>query len=335
MMIIKLILALTILTNHQAQTLIQSSVVSIAFGHQDNHLGTRDEMISQEVTDDYGSFVEGPISFRVGDHHRFHFLDHFKQRLLTLDAKGKFQNSTPLPSFDDRELELVDFWILDPARILYLDSISQDLILSNYKDKTHTVVQTLKLKDQDLYFDGLQAYGSNEVYSLDRVSGALYKVYPGPMKKVIAASPEDSSFSVTNIMGRSDSVLAFQANESNPEMINFYQLEQKNDKAQANLLFKNAPMGNYSAIKILNANNKRLDALLVSQGEEKSIWDRYLVVGPSGNTLQNRKLGLNVIPWYMTRSFEFKAPFLYLLSPAEDKGIEVHRVNLSRLKPKS
>lgn len=334
-MLLRLFLGLILMLNYSAQPPVQSSVITVQFGNQQNQLGSHSEMISQGVADDFATVTEGPISFRVGEHHRFHFLDHFKQRLLTLDAKGKLQNSTPLPNFDDRELELVDFWILDPARILYLDILAQELILSDQKNNSSSVVQSLKIKDQDLYFDNLQAYGSNQIYALDRISGSLYQIYPGALKKVIAAVPQESNYSITTIMGRSDSVLAFQADESNPEMINFYQLQNSEDKIIANLLFKNTPLGKYSAIKVLNANNKRLDALLIQQGEEKNTWDQYMVVGSDGQVLHNETLGLDVVPWYMTRSFEFKAPFLYLLSPTTEKGIEIHRINLSRLKPKS
>ena len=42
-----------------------------------------------------------------------------------------------------------------------------------------------------------------------------------------------------------------------------------------------------------------------------------MAVDNKGQVLTNKK-DLKVIPWYMTRSSVYKAPFLYLLSPAED-----------------
>ena len=335
-MIVKLILLISLVSVHLAQPMIHSTIISVDFGSDKGSLGSHAEMISQETQDDYAPIVEGPVSFRVSKDHRFQFLDPFKQKLLILDAKGNLGASLKLPSFENREIEFVDFHILSSTKVLYLDSLAQELILSDYKTNKHEVVASLKIKGRDLYFDRLQIQDSNEVFSLDRVSGSLFKIYPQKeITEIIKPPTEESGYSVTSIMGPSNSVLGFQSHDSKPELINFYHLHQKNGKFAAELTFANSPLGGYDAIEVLNAGAKSLDALLISHGEQQNLWSHYVAVDNKGKVVTNKKLNLKVIPWYMTRSSVYKAPFLYLLSPAEDKGIEIHRINLSRLKPKS
>ena len=335
-MIMKFLLLISFIGLVHAQPMIHSTIISVDFGSEKDALGSHSEMISQETQDDYAPMLEGPVSFRVSKDHRFQFLDPFKQKLLILDAKGNLQSRLKLPSFENREIELVDFHVLSSSKVLYLDSLAQELILSDYKTNKHEVVASLKIKDRDLYFDRLQVQGSGQIFSLDRVSGSLFKIYPQKkITEIIKPPTEDSGYSVTSLMGPSNSVLGFQSHDSKPELVNFYRLYQKDGKFAAELTFANSPLGGYDAIEVLNAGSKSLDALLVSHGEQQNLWSHYMAVDNKGKVLTNKKLNLKVIPWYMTRSSVYKAPFLYLLSPAKEKGIEIHRINLSRLKPKS
>ena len=335
-MVLKLLLLINLLSIQQAQTMILSKIISVDFGAASDSLGSHSEMISQETQDNYAPMLEGPVSFRVSKDHRFQFLDPFKQKLLILDVKGNLQSSLKLPSFQNREIELVDFHVLSSSKVLYLDSLAQELILSDYKTNKHEVVASLKIKDRDLYFDRLQVQDTNEIFSLDRVSGSLFKIYPQKeITEIIKPPTEEPGYSVTSLIGPSNSVVGFQSHDSKPELVNFYRLHQKDGKFAAELTFANSPLGGYDAIEVLNAGAKSLDALLLSHGEQQNLWSHYMAVDNKGKILTNKKLNLKVIPWYMTRSSVYKAPFLYLLSPANNKGIEIHRINLSRLKPKS
>lgn len=299
----------------------------LPFGEEKVQLGSIQEEINQEVSDELVTGTQGPVSFYVDRSHNIHVLDHFKSRILQYNQRAEAIGSIPLPYSEGEESSFEDLLVLPDRSILLLDTLQSRIVkIANDKKKSSKVTHRWNegASKQELLFLSLETDGRS-IFAKDRYSGQYYQFTRSGVKPLIKKLPEQPlnySCQPSNQKGR----LAFQWNPENPYDLEFFSIGN-----EASKLFSIKTLRDLEGLKVLQSGKAGIRLLTYRTGEEQSVLDSVISLSWSGEFKNIQKLNLPTIPWTMSRESQLQQGFLYTAHfHSRKNGLVLRRMNLNK-----